>query len=154
MALRLTRWAFKDCQVTEDRSEQTSQLRASRLADTWIAAVASGARDAQSDIDQGKIVELTFGLVRDRYETCSTCLIRWKTSPSSGGTSCRRCGARLIPLKTLGCMVGDSTEGRVAGYNRAIEVHLRAEGNLDFSWAKVVTKDDAPRAEDKPPSPV
>jgi hypothetical protein len=34
-------------------------------------------------------------------------------------------------------MVSESTDGRVEGYNRAVEDHFRATLNPEFSWRKV-----------------
>jgi hypothetical protein len=145
-ARRLTWWIFKVEKVTEDRSEATAQLRASRMADLWMAAASAGAREAESDLAQGKVVELSFGLIRGWYGTCSRCLVRWESqqrlsaSGSSSVTSCPRCGSPLMPVRSLGCMVSESTEGRVEGYNRAFEAHIRSKENSEFSWAKVVSQ--------------
>jgi hypothetical protein len=141
-ARQLVLWAFKLRRVTEDRSEETARLRAKRMISTWLSASAEGFREAEADIRSGKLLEMSFGLVRGGHATCPKCLVRWEQKPESyiGSTPpsvCPGCKGTLIPLRSLGCLVSESTEGRVEGYNRAVEMHLGATAFPGFSWVKV-----------------
>ena len=122
--------------------EEISRVRAERMISSWLAASADGYQKAQSDVREGKVLELSFGLIRGGLATCPRCLIRWESNsgvdPRSAPTpSCPQCGTSLIRLVSLGCLVNESSDGRVEGYNRAVEYHLRATQNPEFSWKKV-----------------
>jgi len=147
LARQLSFWIHDRCRFLDDRSEEAARRLAAELLGITARSAEEGKRLAQDDFQKGILQELAYGKFRDIVGTCVPCRVRWRFSPERIARSrvatdrCILCNGLLVPLETLGCLVGDTTRGTVAGYNRAVENHLRAGRHADFSWEQVTSQE-------------
>jgi len=147
LARQLSFWIHDRCRFLNDRSEEAVRRLAAELLEITARSAEEGKRLAQDDLRKGILQELAYGSLRDTVGTCPSCRVRWRFTPERIARSrvatdrCILCGGLLVPLETLGCLIDDTTRGTVAGYNRAVEGHLRAGSHPDFLWETVTPQE-------------
>jgi hypothetical protein len=141
---KLVLWMFQEQKLTEDRSESTAKLRAERMIATWRKAYEKGKHEAESDLKKGELRRTGFGLMREAFAVCPSCLhvFRSPLNATCGQTkplpdACPSCSSRLIRLGSRGCMVGEDSTPLAEGYNTQVEQYVKAKINPAFSWENV-----------------
>ena len=141
---KLVLWMFQEQNLTEDRSESAAKLRAQRMIATWRKAYKKGKHEAESDLKRGELRRTVFGLMREAFAVCPSCLnvFRSPQNAARGQTkpipdACPSCSAMLIRLGSRGCMVDEDSTPLAEGYNTQVELYVKATINPAFSWKSV-----------------
>ncbi|MBI2930881.1 MAG: hypothetical protein HYY16_04465 [Planctomycetes bacterium] len=112
------------------KDEEMARLDLNLWKDEWE----SGRVGAQRAVAEGKLWEETGAIVSVRIATCPRCMTRQEYNWAADSLKCPRCGGVVADMHAN---QGYANPGYVAGWNSAMEEHLRATINPNFRWDSV-----------------